>query len=144
MDSAVMRVAPIPCAPPASRRGLPSEKPSVWQSSDCTWHRTYAVGISIRWLPELGLLRAGTRSSSGSRLRGLRTHVAEYLLLQLRVHLVCDGSDVHQHLAEVHTAQIVLQRLENAELQDPRLLNHHGGSVALLAPQNSMLVRRSG
>src|SRR5216684_5280997 len=102
--------------------------------------RTCVAAISIRWLQELGPLRAWTLRSGGSRLRGLGAHIAEYRLLQLRVHLVCDGSDVQQHLAEVHTVHIVLQRLEDADLQDSRLLNHHSGSVALFAPQISVLV----
>src|ERR1700737_1746244 len=82
--------------------------------------------------------------SRDSRLGGLGLHIAEYRLLQLRIHLIGDGSDIQQYLVEVQTTQIVLQRLEDTDLEDSRLLYHHSGTVSLPESQVSVLVCGNG
>jgi hypothetical protein len=65
--------------------------------------------------------------------------VSEHGLFQLRIHFVCDGDNVQQHLAEIYSGQVVLQGVEDADLQDSRFLHHHRGRVALSLAQISVL-----
>jgi hypothetical protein len=65
----------------------------------------YATGVTKlhRGVEDVGRYHLGSRPSG--RRPGF---VAVHGLLQLRVHFVCDGHNVWQHLAEIHSRQIVL------------------------------------
>src|SRR5579859_2413200 len=75
----------------------------------------YAIGDSV-----LKAIRPLARRPS----HGFRE--TEHRLLQLRIHFVGDGHHIEQHSAEIHTSQIVLQRIKDGDLQDARLFNNHG------------------
>ena len=66
----------------------------------------------------------------------------EHGLLQLRVHFVRNGNHVFEHIAEIHPVEIILKRIEDANLQDPRLFHHHRCGVALFAAQFAVLASR--
>jgi hypothetical protein len=67
---------------------------------------------------------------------------AEDLLLQLRIHFVCDGHDVRKQLAEFHATLIPVQRRKNADLQDSGFIYDHCSGIALFESQLSVVTSR--
>jgi hypothetical protein len=67
----------------------------AFSSSDFAWR--------MWWLFGVGLLAL-------RRLRGIRCHEAQHLLLQLRIHLIRDGHNVGKQLAEFQIVRVFVQR----------------------------------
>jgi len=57
--------------------------------------------------------------------------VSDHCISELGINLVRDGHNVKQHLAEIHTGQVILQCAKNADLKESRLFHYHCHAVAL-------------
>ena len=60
--------------------------------------------------------RAKAMHALTRRLRSRSFHETEHRLLQLGIHFVGDGHHIEQDGAEIHTAKIVLQSIEDTDL----------------------------
>src|ERR1700730_2858862 len=100
------------------------------RSGDIAWCAT-------PWLPYMPCCSAdlvpnnlpGGSSLGCGCLLGCR--VAEHLLLQLGIHLVCDDNDVRQQLFKSHMVGMFVQRRKKADLQDSGLIYDIGDRIAL-------------
>src|SRR6202048_5188043 len=77
-------------------------------------------------------------------LRTQRFQESEHRLLQLGIHLICNGRHVEHHNTEIDVSQIVMEGYKNAYLQNSKFFHYHGDSVALRVSQNSVLACRAG
>ena len=68
----------------------------------------------------------------------LKSSVARHRSTELSINLVRDRHHVGQKEVKFYVIKIVMQGLEDADLQHPRLFNHHRGGIALLASSYSV------
>jgi hypothetical protein len=83
-------------------------------------------GMLVAWVQEEGVSglhpnlrketrRLGPQICCGSDL-GQLPNITIHCLTQLRIDLISDGHNVYQYLAEINSCQILLQRIEDADL----------------------------
>ena len=82
----------------------------------------YAVSLSSRQWPTELLI---------STFHGLGFHVSKYRLLQLRIHFVCDGDYVPEHLTKIHGGRVFLEHPKDGDFKDARFVDNHRDGVAL-------------
>jgi hypothetical protein len=78
---------------------------------------------------------------AGSRRNVRRLREAKDGLLPLRVNLIRNCPHISQKRAEIHRAQVGLQSVEYAHLQDTRLLDIHRNRIALRLSNPAVLDR---
>jgi hypothetical protein len=67
-----------------------------------------------------------------------KSSVTRHRATELSINLVRDPHHVGQKESKFNVIKIVMQGLEDADLQNSRLFNHHRGGIALIASSHSV------